>query len=764
MPAVLFQLTSDDNNYIGVLKAQTREAGITGAANDSNTATLTEVLIRMREKNCSAVATNNLALLKLLLHANGTNLGRSQAKIDDFAGSIIEVSGVEFLIINPLKQLFTKPEGKFIFQRYLKKLAKPNDWLAIPPFSWELFDPRNLDEILARAESATFISCDIETVPGPDRLISCVGFSFVNINPKSNTYGIKTVVIPFMDEFNVAVVSTILSSKVPKVFQNGKYDNAYLLRFHCPTINWAGDTLNAFHSWYCELPKSLDYITSFMIRKWQFWKNEAQTTNIMDYYEYNAKDCFTTAINWLALMREMPAWAWNNYYMEFPLTFPCVLAEMTGIARDNEAALAEQKRFELQIAANLRELQTIMGTPLGDKGFNPGSWQQVLKVFAMCGSGDLRSTDAANMDVFKNRHPLNELLGGMIEKHRDDVKMVSSYLKDEKSETGEPKTWNGRIFFALNPFATDTGRLASRESAYWCGWQIQNWPRDREDIDLKRTAVSDTDFLFGEGDYEQAEARDVAYLSGDTNLIAAVDDETRDFHGTNASAFFGIPYDEIVSSSYSKEVNAWVHKTINKAIRDTSKRTNHGANYNMTAPVLLATMGIKAAIRAQAALKLPRNWTLLRVCGHLLEVYDRTYPIVRGPYYDDIKNEIARTKMLVGPTGWTRYCFGKPGENKRDMNRYAAHRSQSLNAMVLNKAYIAVFDKIWRPHHKIFKLGPQIHDSILFQYHKNEPWLLEEVKKHMTITIKVTDIFGITRDLTVPVAMKADATRWSETH
>lgn len=760
MPAILFQLTTEDADYLGAFKSQVREAGLSGAINTSDPVLIAEVLMRMREKNCSAVATSSVTLLKLLLTATGVELGRKKASIDDYAGSIIEVQGVEFLIINPIKQLFTKSEGKFIFQRYLKKFARPNDWLVIPRFTWELFNPATIKELFARAENATFISCDIETVPGPDRLISCVGFSFVTIDRRRNSYEIRTTVIPFTEDFNVAVVGTILATKTPKVFQNGKYDNAYLLRFCCPTTNWCGDTLNAFHSWYCELPKSLDYITSFVIRKWQFWKNEASTQDIMKYYEYNAKDCFTTAICWLGLMREMPAWAWNNYYMEFPLTFPCMLTEMTGIARDNAAAEEEEKKFTIEIDRNLERLRLLMGEPK----FNPNSYKQVLQMFTMCGSKDLTSTDDANMDKFKSRHPLNELLGTAIEDIRDDRKMVSAYLKDEKSETGEPKTWNGRIFYALNPYGTDTGRLASRESAFWCGWQIQNWPRDREDINLKRTAVSDKDFLFGEGDYEQAEARDVAYLSGDSNLIAAVDDETRDFHGTNASAFFGIPYDEIVQSSYSEEINAWVHKTINKALRDTSKRTNHGANYNMTAPVLLATMGIKAAIRAQAALRLPANWTLLRVCGHLLAVYDKTYPVVRGPYYEDIKNEIARTKMLVGPTGWTRYCFGKPADNKRDMNRYAAHRSQSLNAMVLNKAYMNTYTFVWRPHHKIFKLGPQIHDSILFQYHKDEPWLIEEVKKHMTITVKVKDIFGITRDLTVPVAMKSGATRWSETH
>ena len=759
MVAVLFQLTPEDKPHLGAFKAQLQQAGVGGALNDSNPDTLMEVLLRVKEKNCTAVATNNVNLLKLLLSANGTNLGRRRASIDDYAGSIITIRDVEFLIVNPMEQLFSVPEGKFIFQRYMKKLAKPRDWLQIPAFSWELFQPGAISKYEQWLLESSFIAVDIETKK-EERQIVCISFSFVKINAGDNSYGIQTLVVPFDDEFNIAFVAALLEHPTPKVFQNGKYDNAYLLRWGCPVTNWVGDTLNAFHSWYCELPKDLGYITSFLIRKWQYWKNESSTSDLMEYYAYNAKDTFTTAIDWLALMREMPAWAWRNYYMEFPMVFPCMLAEMTGIARDNEAAEIELKKFEVKLENKLQKLRTMTATP----NFNPSSPKQVKALFTALGSGDIVKTDKIGMEKFRNRHPLNNLIGEELKEYREDRKMTTSYLRDEDPDTGERKTWHGRIFFALNPHGTDTGRLASRESAFWCGWQIQNWPRDREDIELKRTAISDKGFLFGEGDYEQAEARDTAYLSGDTNLIKAVDDESRDFHGTNASAFFGLSYEEIVNSVLGAD-GKYIHKTINKGIRDLSKRTNHGANYNMGEQVMLDTMGLKNVLRAQALLKLPRSWSPLRVCAYLLDRFDATYPVVRDKkngWYAKVIGDVASTKMLVGPTGWTRYCFGSPSANKRDLNRYVAHPPQSLNAMMLNKAYKKVYLNIWQQHSKIFKLGPQIHDSILYQYAKGEDWLVEEVKKQMIVPVDVTDIFGIKRTLVVPVGMKSGAERWSE--
>jgi len=55
----------------------------------------------------------------------------------------------------------------------------------------------------------------------------------------------------------------------------------------------------------------------------------------------------------------------------------------------------------------------------------------------------------------------------------------------------------------------------------------------------------------------QAEARYTAYLSGDEALIHAVDCG-KDFHSLNASAFFGVPYEEIYRDvSYIGEDGVW---------------------------------------------------------------------------------------------------------------------------------------------------------------------------------------------------------------
>src|SRR5690606_21352936 len=133
------------------------------------------------------------------------------------------------------------------------------------------------------------------------------------------------------------------------------------------------------------------------------------------------------------------------------------------------------------------------------------------------------------------------------------------------------------------------GRLASTESSFWCGLQIQNIPQGKA---VKGWIEADEGWEFAGGDYAQSEARCVGYLSGCTALIDLVESD-KDYHSWNAHKFFGVPYEEV-----------------DKPLRNLSKRVNHGSNYNMGAAVLLDTMGPKNVAEARILLKLPARWTL----------------------------------------------------------------------------------------------------------------------------------------------------------
>jgi hypothetical protein len=489
----------------------------------------------------------------------------------------------------------------------------------------------------------------------------------------------------------------------------------------------------------------------------------------------------------------MPEWAKRNYVLEFPLVYPCLLSEMTGLKRDEEALAITRGELDKQIESKIQSLRKMLGNSL----FNANSPVQVKTLLKVLGCGDIDSTEEKDLKKAAYRHPLNARIIDTILDIRGLRKLVGTYLRtdDDAKQTGihagegGSKDYQGRILYSLNPHGTDTGRLASRESAFWCGFNIQNIPRGKE---VKQTIKAEEGFYLGECDLEQAESRDTAHISGEETMIAAL--SSGDFHSKNASMFFGIPY----ASIYDEAAN----KVLNKPIRQLSKPVNHGANYNMTAPVLVDTMGLENVYLANKILKLglydPKD-----IADYLLGRFHATYPKLRGPtapftagtYYSTVCQEVIVSRRIVSRayhhTGynlttypdpkkyieegdWTRYCFGKPDKNKPDLNAYVAHPPQSLNARTLNEAYMRVFYEVALRNVSTFRLHAQIHDSILFSYAEGHEYLAEAVRERMEIPVTVCDISGTYRTFTVPAALKLGvkdkatgefkrAVYWSET-
>lgn len=744
MKSVIFHILPEEKAYLGRLKSILSGRCQT-FIDTTRPTTATEFCIKAKQRNADAVISTSEELLRLCLPQV------KNPRISEYAGSFFKFRDTWFLFVSPLEQLVTVAYGEFVMRRFVDKVLHPELWIVEPPFKWEQFEPSKLEEIVSFLDSCTLVAVDIETLRNdPERRMVCVGFCGIKLSGGQLT--IRTIVVPVTDMYNLLVVRLLCSGPALKVFQNGKYDIAYLYRFGCPPFGYTFDTINLFHSWLSELPKDLGFISAFMVHTYVFHKNDGKTGDLYDLYEYNARDVYVTALSAIALILEIPDYARQNYLQEFPLVFPCILSEHTGLKWNEKKAGELRARVEADMEKELARLRVMVA----NKNYNPNSPQQTQRLFAILGSKDITTTDKIGRDKVSSRHPLNQHILKRIEDYREGSKLRGSYFKDSIP-------WKGRCFYALNPHGTDTGRLASRESQFWCGLQIQNIPRDGDegDVTVKEAFDADPDFYFGEADYEQAETRDTAHITGDKRLLEKVSDPSIDFHGSNASDFFGIPYEKIVKSTFDEEFQEWVHKTLDKPLRDLSKRTNHGANYNMGENVMVDTMGLARVIKAKQLLGLPSAWKPAKVTAYLLERFAQTYPVVRHDYQEWIKTTVSTSGLLVGATGWTRRCFGSPKSNKRHLNSYVAHCPQSLNAMMLNQAYLKVFYEVYLPNSKDFKLCAQIHDSILFQYRKGYEHLAWAVADCMVIPTPVTDIFGISRVLRVPVALKGNGTTWS---
>lgn len=764
MSAILFYGNEEDRNYLPYLKPYTGTHRCFVLT--KSFITLFELEAYCKEREITKVLTTNAWLLGKLSE-------REKAKISNFAGSWFKRNGIEYVILDPLEQVMTVPYGKFLLERYVSKLTNPDKWIQAPKFQWRIIKTAEDFEFAKEfLSNSIIIGEDIETFRDP-LSIRCAGYTGLQISPTGELTTF-TFVIPLANEWQLAVVRTLNCISVPKAFQNGKYDNSYFLRYDAAPTQWYWDTATMMHSWYCELPKDLAALQAFFVREAAYWKDLAESNDLETYYLYNGKDTWATVLVVWAWIHEAPEWAKKNYLKEFPLNNACILSEMTGIDRDFARMDKARKQIDSAVERKMASLNNMLGTT----GFNVNSPIHMRKLLDTLGCKDIPSADDKAMAKVAFRHPLNariiEMIRGVPKSDNPELmgiramrKVKSTYLRTDdditKTSKGGAKEFKGKILYALNPHGTDSGRLASTEHHFWCGLQLQNMPAGEL---VKQTLRAPSGFFFGESDLEQAETRDTAYITGDTNLIAAVTAD-HDFHSYNTSAFFGVPYESVYDNA--------LKKVINKALRNLAKRVNHGANYNMGPYVMVDTMGEKAIYEASRLLNLPKHWNAIDVATYLLEQFAKTYPVVRHDYQEWVVATVVSTNMLVGATGWTRYCFGDPRKSKLTLNTYIAHNPQSLNAMVLNQAFMRVFYEIamnpkYAPY---FRLVGQIHDSIPFFYHKDHLYLPDMVKEMMEIPVKIKDIKGIERTFTVPAALKIGKTDkegnfkravyWSET-
>ena len=729
---LLFLGTPDDKKFLTKLKSCVGSAKV--FLHTEPIQTLYEVSSFCKKRGITGVITTSPILLSKLLPQSNSSKAPS---VDNFAGSLFEREGIEYVIVHPLEHTITVPYGEFLLKRYTSKLVFRNKWPTTPKFNWCILTPRNIEHEYEFFQTCDLCSVDIETYK-ENLAIRCIGFTGLKL--VSGSYISRSVVLPLDSDWAYDWAKKLTATSAPKILQNGKYDINYLMRYGIILLNYLWDTATLMHCWYAELPKDLASLSSFFVRESMYWKDLAETNDLEQYYLYNAKDTHQTAAVLLGWIAEAPDWARKNYTLEFPVLFPCIQSELTGIKRDLTRLKDANEHFTAKIETANKNLSLELGVP----NFNTNSPKQKAALLTILGCSDLDATDEKNLAKARLRHPLNQRILSQVSSIQKDRKLLSTYLVSGKE-------LDGRILYSINPHGTDTGRCASKEHHFWCGLQIQNIPGRTKDV--KSTLCADEGFLLGESDLEQAESRDTAYITGDSNLIAAVS-SGKDFHSTNASSFFGVPYEKI----YNDETG----KTLDKALRDLAKRVNHGANYNMGWAVLIDTMGEDKILEAQKLLGLPKRFTLREVAEHLLSVFAATYPVVRVDYQDWVRREVALHKKFTGATGWTRYCFSDPSKSKQALNAYVAHNPQSLNAMVLNKAYIRVFTDIALPNPRDFKLMAQIHDSIFFQYRIGRDDLAHKVKELMEIPVKIKDIKGIERTFTVPAALKCGQKYWSE--
>jgi len=250
---------------------------------------ISELELAAKNHGASAIMTTSAVVLGV---AAGSILGESSRKklsLNDFFGSIIKVQRrvfkdlppLEVLVLNPLKQFVTVSYGKFLFERFISKLTRPNSWYRPSQFVWSMIDESSVQSVYDLLSTADMIAVDIETHRElrAITMVSYTGLWWKQGQPQTVSY-----VLPLDSMWAVSWMRKLNLLEPPKVLQNGKYDCAFFFRYSAPLNNYLWDTINAMHSWLSELPKRLDFTAAFLLRDVEFWKDEGKTGNKEDAY------------------------------------------------------------------------------------------------------------------------------------------------------------------------------------------------------------------------------------------------------------------------------------------------------------------------------------------------------------------------------------------------------------------------------------------------------------------------------------------------
>lgn len=399
--------------------------------------------------------------------------------------------------------------------------------------------------------------------------------------------------------------------------------------------------------------------------------------------------------------------------IECPLIPVLVEMEANGIAIDTAALQEISGRLAEDIAGYEKKVYELAGHP-----FNLNSPKQLGDVLF----GEMKLIDKPKKtktgQYTTNEEVLDQLateheIARVILDYREASKLKSTYV-DALPGFISKKT--GRIHTSFNQAVTTTGRLASSDP------NIQNIPvRTEQGQEIRRAFVArSADYTLLAADYSQIELRIMAHLSGDEHMKAAfVSGE--DIHTATAARVFGVAAADVT-----------------KEQRRRAKMVNFGIIY-----------GISAFGLAQR-LRIPR-----KEAAEIIDTYFAQYPAVKACMDGIIKKaqDKGYVETIAGRRRHIRDINTANGTVRAAAERYAINAPIQGSAADMIKIAMIRIEKML--HGKKSKLLLQVHDELVFDLHKDEHHLIEEIRTLMSDALP----------LSVPVVVDCGVgSNWLEAH
>lgn len=440
--------------------------------------------------------------------------------------------------------------------------------------------------------------------------------------------------------------------------QNFKFDQDKMYRLGFRFKGLYADSMLLGHTLNPEFPNlKLEFFTSIFTEE-PYYKDEGKEfnpkkDNIDRLYLYNAKDAAVTNevieamfadVRELGEAHGIPLEEFYKGYVNELHQFYLDM-ENVGILTNEEV----RKRLIEKYESRLKDRQTVLNSRVGFD-FNVSSPQQCANVVfgqlklpkrTSRKSGNVTTDESTLVALLANnvkteiqRETLNDIID--IRKIR---KNISTYLE-------APCDYDGRMRTSYFIVGTETGRTSTgileppiRPDSM--GLAFQTITKHGEMSDMREMFYPDKGYVFLGVDLSQADARVVAVLSTNYELLHKVDNvKGYDMHW---------------------EVAEWVYGSISaeeKANKDDprrfiGKKGRHATNYDMQKRRFMMEAN-KEAKKAGVNLTIS-EWK----AGQILDAIHKNEPKLRQVFHKEIKAIIDESRTLINPFGRIRQFFGR---------------------------------------------------------------------------------------------------------
>ncbi len=321
----------------------------------------------------------------------------------------------------------------------------------------------------------------------------------------------------------------------------------------------------------------------------------------------------------------------------------------------------------------------------------------------------------------------------LVQEIRGLQKLYGTYLNLEFDS-------DDRLRCSYNPRGTKFGRLSSSKTIFGTGTNFQNLPQE-----FKKFLVADEGYVFMEVDKRQAEWVVVAYVSGDANMIAAVESGI-DVHTHTASLMFGVDpdvikyehklsghstsgdaiaahrvADSVVAKAMRESRKAWPRTM---SLRQCGKKSNHGLNYD-EGPNGFAM--INEIDQAEAK--------------KIVAMYHDIYPGIRI-WYESVKRQLHEGRILTNCFGRSVRFLGAWNDNLWKSAYSMLPQSTVVDSLNMGMQNLYADPAVSGVNGANADILAQVHDSILMQIpiaflkvRENFEWLREKVRVETSPTM-----------------------------